>query len=85
MRVGVVFSQADSGTDPVAIRRFATEVEAAGYEHLMAYDHILGVPASMFPPPSATFPARRTRTSTRSTRSSCSSAISPPSPPRSSS
>jgi alkanesulfonate monooxygenase SsuD/methylene tetrahydromethanopterin reductase-like flavin-dependent oxidoreductase (luciferase family) len=57
MRVGVVFSQADSGTDPVAIRRFATEVEAAGYEHLMAYDHILGAPAAMFPDPIGNFPS----------------------------
>jgi probable F420-dependent oxidoreductase len=57
MKVGVVFSQADSGTDPVAIRRFATEVEAAGYDHLMAYDHILGVPASMFPDPVGNFPS----------------------------
>jgi probable F420-dependent oxidoreductase len=57
MKVGVVFSQADSGTDPVAIRRFATEVEAAGYEHLMAYDHVLGAPASMFPDPVGNFPS----------------------------
>jgi probable F420-dependent oxidoreductase len=57
LKVGAVFSQADSGTDPVAIRRFATEVEAAGYHHLMAYDHILGVPASMFPGPVGNFPS----------------------------
>jgi probable F420-dependent oxidoreductase len=56
MKVGAIFSQADSGTDPVAIRRFATEVEAAGYEHLMAYDHVLGVTASMFPGPVGNFP-----------------------------
>lgn len=36
MHVGVVFSQADSGVDPVAIRRFATDTEAAGYQHLDA-------------------------------------------------
>ena len=57
MKVGVVLSQADSGTDPVAIRRFATDVEAAGYGHLLAYDHMLGAPASMFPAPVGNFGA----------------------------
>jgi probable F420-dependent oxidoreductase len=57
MKVGAVFSQADSGTDPAAIRGFATGLEAAGYHHLMAYDHILGVPASMFPGKVGNFPS----------------------------
>jgi probable F420-dependent oxidoreductase len=56
LKVGAVFSQADSGTDPDGIRRFATGVEAAGFHHLMAYDHILGVHASMFPGPVGNFP-----------------------------
>ena len=42
MHVGVVFSQADSGTDAAAIRRWAVDAEAAGFHHLLAYDHILG-------------------------------------------
>jgi probable F420-dependent oxidoreductase len=42
MRVGVVFSQADSGTDAEAIRDWARAAEAAGFEHILAYDHILG-------------------------------------------
>jgi probable F420-dependent oxidoreductase len=42
MRVGVVFSQADSGTDPDAIRDWARSAEAAGFEHILVYDHILG-------------------------------------------
>ena len=29
MRIGAVFSQADSGTDPVAIRQWAIDAEAA--------------------------------------------------------
>ena len=56
MKLGVVFSQADSGTDPVAIRRFATDAEAAGFGHLMAYDHVLGASAAMFTPPIGSFP-----------------------------
>lgn len=42
MDVGVIFSQADSGTDPRAIREWARTAEEAGFAHLMAYDHILG-------------------------------------------
>ncbi|HET9546641.1 MAG TPA: TIGR03619 family F420-dependent LLM class oxidoreductase [Desertimonas sp.] len=42
MRVGVVFSQADSGTDPKAIRAWARRAEAAGFDHIMVYDHVLG-------------------------------------------
>lgn len=42
MRLGIVLSQADSGTDPNALRRFATEAEAAGCAHILAYDHVLG-------------------------------------------
>jgi len=42
MRVGVVFPQTEIGTDPVAIRDFAQAVEEMGYDHLLAYDHVLG-------------------------------------------
>ena len=45
MQLGVVFSQADSGTDPSAIRRWAVDAEAAGFTHLLAYDHVLGASA----------------------------------------
>ena len=31
MKVGVIFSQADSGTDPEAIRQWARTAEAAGF------------------------------------------------------
>jgi probable F420-dependent oxidoreductase len=57
MRVGAVFSQADSGTDPDAIRQWAIAAEAAGFEHLMAYDHVLGVSAERLGPgPFGSFP-----------------------------
>ena len=42
MRIGVIFSQADSGTDPDAIRAWARRAEEAGFDHIMAYDHVLG-------------------------------------------
>ena len=42
MYVGTIFSQADSGTDAEAIRRWAVTAEEAGFHHVMAYDHVLG-------------------------------------------
>lgn len=42
MRIGAVFPQLESGTDPVAIRDYAQAVEAMGYTHILAYDHVLG-------------------------------------------
>ena len=58
MRIGAVFSQADSGTDPEAIRQWAIDAEAAGFDHLMAYDHVLGASAERLGPgPFGSFPA----------------------------
>ena len=58
MKIGVVFSQADSGTDPLAIRRFARTAEAAGFDHLMAYDHVLGASRERLGPgPFGSFPS----------------------------
>ena len=57
MRIGAVFSQADSGTDPAAIRQWAVDAEAAGFEHLMAYDHVLGASSERLGPgPFGSFP-----------------------------
>ena len=57
MRIGAVFSQADSGTDPDAIRKWAVDAEAAGFEHLMAYDHVLGASTERLGPgPFGNFP-----------------------------
>jgi probable F420-dependent oxidoreductase len=44
MYVGTVFSQADSGTDADAIRRWAVAADQAGLHHMMVYDHVLGAP-----------------------------------------
>jgi len=57
MRIGAVFSQADAGTDPDAIRQWVVDVEAAGFEHVLAYDHILGAsPERLGPGPFGAFP-----------------------------
>jgi probable F420-dependent oxidoreductase len=42
MQLGVVFPQTEIGADPEGIRKYALAAEAAGYEHLLAYDHVLG-------------------------------------------
>ncbi len=42
MKLGVVFPQTEIGTDPEAVARFATTAEAAGYDHIIVFDHVLG-------------------------------------------
>ena len=42
MRLGVIFPQTESGSDPIAIRDFVQAVEDLGYDHLLIYDHVLG-------------------------------------------
>jgi len=42
MDIGVVFPQVEIGQDPVAIRDYAQAVEATGYTHILAFDHVLG-------------------------------------------
>src|SRR5690349_10915754 len=42
MHVGVVFPQTEIGADVGAVRAYAEGVEALGYHHLLAYDHVVG-------------------------------------------
>jgi probable F420-dependent oxidoreductase len=42
VKLGVVFPQTEIGADPDVVARFATTAESLGYEHLIAYDHVLG-------------------------------------------
>ncbi|MBM4414944.1 MAG: LLM class F420-dependent oxidoreductase [Chloroflexi bacterium] len=46
MRIGVVFPQTEIGPDPGVIRDFARGVEALSFDHLVAYDHVLGADPS---------------------------------------
>ncbi len=43
MDIGTVLPQHEIGSDPDTLADFATRTEAAGFEHLLAYDHVLGV------------------------------------------
>jgi probable F420-dependent oxidoreductase len=42
MRIGVVFPQTELGGDVGAVRAYGERVEALGYTHLLAYDHVVG-------------------------------------------
>jgi probable F420-dependent oxidoreductase len=42
MQIGVVFPQTEIGADPAGVRAYAQAVEQLGFQHLVAYDHVLG-------------------------------------------
>ncbi len=42
MEIGVVYPQTELGGDPTAVRRFGEAVEDLGFDHLLAYEHVLG-------------------------------------------
>lgn len=43
MKLGVVFPTNEIGNDPSVIKNYAQQIENLGYDHLIAYDHVLGV------------------------------------------
>ena len=43
MEIGTVFPQLEIGDDPETVGDYARRIEAAGFEHLLSYDHVLGV------------------------------------------
>lgn len=49
MKLGAVFPQTEIGADPGAIRAYAQAAEALGYDHIIAFDHVLGANASSRP------------------------------------
>jgi probable F420-dependent oxidoreductase len=49
MRIGAVFPQTEIGTSAPAIRDYAQAVEAMGYTHILAYDHVLGASTATRP------------------------------------
>ena len=42
MRLGVIFPQTEIGSDPLVLRDYAQAAEDLGYDHLLAFDHVLG-------------------------------------------
>ena len=43
MKIGVVFPQTEIGSDPALITEYATRAEALGFDHIISFDHVLGV------------------------------------------
>ena len=51
MNIGIVYPQIELRGDPDAVRRIGKAVESLGFDHLLAYDHVLGaVHADRTPP-----------------------------------
>jgi probable F420-dependent oxidoreductase len=46
MKLGVIFPQTEIGSDPVVVRDYAQAAESLGYNHLLAYDHVVGADPS---------------------------------------
>jgi len=42
VKLGVVFPQTEIGADPARVRAFGEGVAELGFDHLLAYDHVLG-------------------------------------------
>ena len=49
MKLGAVFPQTEIGADPGGVREFAQAVEELGFDHLLAYDHVLGADDARHP------------------------------------
>jgi probable F420-dependent oxidoreductase len=49
VQIGAVFPQTEIGADPAGVRAYAQALQPLGYEHLMAYDHVLGADPSVRP------------------------------------
>jgi probable F420-dependent oxidoreductase len=50
MRIGVVFPQTEIGADVGAVRTYGEQAEALGFDHLLAYDHVVGADTSVHTP-----------------------------------
>lgn len=42
MKIGVIYPQTELGGDPAAVREIGLAAEALGFDHLLAYDHVVG-------------------------------------------
>lgn len=43
MKLGAIYPQVELGGDAESLRRFGTAAEELGYDHLVMYDHVVGV------------------------------------------
>ena len=47
MQLGVVFPQTEIGEDPAGVAAYAKAAQDLGYQHLLAYDHVVGADTSV--------------------------------------
>ncbi|MCU1484065.1 MAG: putative F420-dependent oxidoreductase, Rv2161c family [Actinomycetia bacterium] len=50
MRIGVVFPQTEIGADVGAVRAYGERAESLGFDHLLAYDHVVGADTTVHTP-----------------------------------
>jgi alkanesulfonate monooxygenase SsuD/methylene tetrahydromethanopterin reductase-like flavin-dependent oxidoreductase (luciferase family) len=48
MKFGLTFPQTKIGADPIAVRDFVQAVETAGFDYLVAFDHVTGAHPDRF-------------------------------------
>ena len=49
IRVGAIFPQTEMSTNPQEIVRYATGIEAMGFKHILAFDHVVGGSLQAYP------------------------------------
>ena len=49
MRIGVIFPQTEIGPDARSVRAYGERVEALGFAHILAYDHVVGADPAAHP------------------------------------
>jgi probable F420-dependent oxidoreductase len=49
LKLGVVFPQTEIGADVGGVREYAQAVEDLGFDHLLAYDHVIGADGARHP------------------------------------
>jgi alkanesulfonate monooxygenase SsuD/methylene tetrahydromethanopterin reductase-like flavin-dependent oxidoreductase (luciferase family) len=49
VQLGVVFPQTEIGEDPAGLAAYAKAAQELGYQHLLAYDHVVGADTSVRP------------------------------------
>jgi len=49
VRIGVVYPQTELGGDVAALRAYGEGIEALGYTHILAFDHVVGADRSTYP------------------------------------
>lgn len=55
MKIGLIYPQTELQGDPAAVRQIGLAAEEIGYDHLLAYDHVLGAHHERVPAPSGPY------------------------------